>query len=69
MATHPKEHQESKGEGMAAGEGDESTQTNDGGILPANFAEVVASLPQGPKCSMFNSLRQYRGFWLPRSAC
>ncbi|RLM61047.1 hypothetical protein C2845_PM14G16050 [Panicum miliaceum] len=39
MATHPKEHQER----MAVGEGDESTPTNGGGILPANFAEVVAS--------------------------
>ncbi|RLM61304.1 hypothetical protein C2845_PM14G10890 [Panicum miliaceum] len=60
MATHPKEHQER----MAAGEGDESTPTNGGGILPDNFTEVVASLPQGPQCSMFPSLRQYRGFWL-----
>jgi len=65
MATHPKEHQESKGEGMAAGKGDESTPTNGGGVLPANFAEVVASLPQGPQCSMFPSLRHYRGFWIP----
>ncbi|XP_039815262.1 cytosolic sulfotransferase 9-like [Panicum virgatum] len=32
---------------MAAGEGDESTQTNDGGILPANFAEIsLLSLPE-----------------------
>ncbi|CAL5005899.1 unnamed protein product [Urochloa decumbens] len=26
---------------------------------------MVASLPRGPHCSLFPSLRHYRGFWLP----
>ncbi|KAJ1272851.1 hypothetical protein BS78_06G234100 [Paspalum vaginatum] len=52
-------------EAMAASEegGSESTLNND--VFPANFAEMVASLPQGSYGPMFPSLRQYRGFWLP----
>ncbi|KAL6871042.1 hypothetical protein ACP4OV_014890 [Aristida adscensionis] len=50
---------------MAVGESDES---NGGDVFPANFAEIVASLPRGPPCLVFPSLRQYRGFWLPEGA-
>ncbi|CAL4999161.1 unnamed protein product [Urochloa decumbens] len=74
MATLPTEQQQareqSKGEAaaMAASDGHESTLPNNNGggvVFPANFADVVASLPRGPHCSLFPSLRHYRGFWLP----
>ncbi|XP_062196835.1 cytosolic sulfotransferase 5-like [Phragmites australis] len=55
-----------KGEAMTLGEGDESPMTND--VFPDNFAEIVASLPQGPPCPVFPSLRLYRGFWYPEGA-
>ncbi|KAL6859136.1 hypothetical protein ACP4OV_018138 [Aristida adscensionis] len=57
-----------EGEGMAVGDGDgdeHALRNDDGGAFPANFAEVVASLPLGPHCPMFPSLRLYRGFWVP----
>ncbi|KAL6647498.1 hypothetical protein ACP70R_014935 [Stipagrostis hirtigluma subsp. patula] len=54
-----------RGEGKTVGEGDgpELTLINDG--FPANFAEIVASLPQEQKSVLFPSYRLYRGFWLP----
>ncbi|WVZ87202.1 hypothetical protein U9M48_033881 [Paspalum notatum var. saurae] len=48
----------------ASEEGDESITLNTG-VFPANFADMVASLPQGSHGPIFPSLRQYRGFWLP----
>ncbi|RLN05392.1 hypothetical protein C2845_PM13G19180 [Panicum miliaceum] len=52
---------------MAAGEGDESTPTNGGAssrpTSPRSWPPFHKGL-RGP-CSMFPSLRQYRGFWLP----
>ncbi|GJN16055.1 hypothetical protein PR202_gb03005 [Eleusine coracana subsp. coracana] len=66
MATASKE---AGGEGKtaAAGNGDEFTMTSNSNTFPANFAEIVASLPQpqGPQSPMFPSLRLYHGFWLP----
>ncbi|GJN03683.1 hypothetical protein PR202_ga21154 [Eleusine coracana subsp. coracana] len=68
MATASKEAV-GRGEGKTAvaGNGDEFTMTSDGNAFPANFAEIVASLPQpqGPQSPMFPSLRLYHGFWLP----
>ncbi|KAJ1272852.1 hypothetical protein BS78_06G234200 [Paspalum vaginatum] len=47
------------------GGGYDEALTNDDDIFPANFAEMVASLPQGSYAPLFPCLRQYRGFWLP----
>ncbi|KAL6644692.1 hypothetical protein ACP70R_016300 [Stipagrostis hirtigluma subsp. patula] len=54
-----------KDQGVAMGEGYEPDSTLTNGAFPANFAEIVTSLPLGPPCPMFPSLRLYRGFWLP----
>ncbi|KAL6661293.1 hypothetical protein ACP70R_000677 [Stipagrostis hirtigluma subsp. patula] len=58
-----------KGEGKAVDEGEgngpELTLSHDG--FPANFAEIIASLPQEQKSMVFPSYRLYRGFWLPET--
>ncbi|EES06304.3 hypothetical protein BDA96_04G051000 [Sorghum bicolor] len=50
---------------MESKQGDESPAVTDDDVFPANFAEIVASLPRGPPCSIFPSVRLYRGFWVP----
>jgi hydroxyjasmonate sulfotransferase len=65
MATASQEAARGKDEAKGADEADEFTMTSNEDAFPANFDEIVASLPLGPQCPMFPSLRLYRGFWLP----
>ncbi|KAL6859142.1 hypothetical protein ACP4OV_018144 [Aristida adscensionis] len=58
---------EAEGTVVAVGKGDEGTMTDGDVVFPANFAELVASLPQERAYIVFPYCRLYRGFWLPEA--